>query len=126
MEKKEKSNNSYQENNININMNNDDTSNKADILLTKIALDAIIKELDEYKKNYIHKKNFIHLQKVNEELIEENKKLLLKIEELENKLKELEERLNVQHAEPIVTNTDVKSTTTSNVKPIKSTTKTDF
>ena len=86
MEKKEKSNNSYQENNININMNNDDTSNKADILLTKIALDAIIKELNEYKKNYIHKKNFIHLQKVNEELIEENKKLLLKIEELENKL----------------------------------------
>ena len=50
----------------------------------------------------------------------------IKIEELENKLKELEERFNVQHAKPIVTNTDVKSTTTSNVKPIKSTTKTDF
>lgn len=50
----------------------------------------------------------------------------LKIEELENKLKELEERVNVQHAESIVTNDDVKTTTTSANKLAKSTTVTTF
>ena len=50
----------------------------------------------------------------------------LKIEELENKLKELEARVNVQHTESNVASVNVKSTDTSTIKPIKSTTKTDF
>lgn len=50
----------------------------------------------------------------------------LKIEELENKLKELEARVNVQHTESNVASIDVKSTDTGAIKPIKSTTKTDF
>lgn len=50
----------------------------------------------------------------------------VKIEELENKLKELEERLNDKHAEPIITNADVKSTTTSTNKSTKSATITTF
>lgn len=89
MEKKENPNNSYQENNININKNND-TSRNADILLAKLALDEIIKELEEYKQK------LISLRKEYEESIEEKKKLLLKIEELENKLniKEQNEIIN--------------------------------
>lgn len=50
----------------------------------------------------------------------------LKIEELENKVKELEGKINVQHAESNVTNNDVKTTTTSIVKPVKSATVTTF
>jgi hypothetical protein len=50
----------------------------------------------------------------------------IKIDELENKLKELEERLNDKHTEPVVTNVDVKSTTTSPNKSTKSTTVTTF
>ena len=48
----------------------------------------------------------------------------LKIEELENKLKELEEKINVQHAEPIVSSDDVKPTGAGTVKFLKPTTKT--
>lgn len=50
----------------------------------------------------------------------------VKIEELENKLKELEERLNDKHAEPIIPNADVKSTTTGANKSTKSATITTF
>ena len=50
----------------------------------------------------------------------------VKIEELENKLKELEERLNDKHAEPIITNANVKSTTASTNKSTKSATITTF
>lgn len=50
----------------------------------------------------------------------------LKIEELENKLKELEERVNVQSTKPIVSNNDVKSTTTGAIKSTKSATVTTF
>lgn len=49
----------------------------------------------------------------------------LKIEELENKLRELEEKINVQHAEPIVSSDDVKSTGAGTVKFLKPTTKTN-
>lgn len=50
----------------------------------------------------------------------------IKIEELENKLKELEERLNDKHAESVITNVDVKPTTTSTNKSVKSATITTF
>ena len=50
----------------------------------------------------------------------------IKIEELENKIKELEERLNDQSTKDVVATNDVKSTTTSTVKPAKSATITTF
>ena len=64
-------NNSYQENNININTYND------------ISLDEIIKEEDYKIKYFYYRKKY-------EDLIEQKKKLLLKNEELNNKL-------NIQH-----------------------------
>ena len=60
-------NNSYQENNININTYND------------ISLDKIIKEEDYKIKKFYYRKKC-------EDLIEQKKKLLLKNEELNNKL----------------------------------------
>jgi len=50
----------------------------------------------------------------------------IKIEELENKIKELEERVNGQSTITTVTSDDVKSTTTSTIKPVKSATVTGF
>ena len=50
----------------------------------------------------------------------------IKIEELENKIKELEERVNGQSTITTIASDDVKSTTTSTVKPVKSTTVTGF
>ena len=50
----------------------------------------------------------------------------LKIEELENKIIELEEKLNGQSTNNTVSNNEVKSTTTSIVKPAKSATITTF
>ena len=50
----------------------------------------------------------------------------IKIEELENKIKELEERVNGQSTITTVTGDDVKSTTTSTIKPVKSATVTGF
>jgi len=50
----------------------------------------------------------------------------LKIEELENKIKELEGKANDEHTKPAITSNDVKSTTTSVVKPAKSATITTF
>jgi len=50
----------------------------------------------------------------------------LKIEELENKILELEEKINDKHSESIISSNDVKTTTTSIVKPVKSTTTTNF
>lgn len=50
----------------------------------------------------------------------------LKIEELENKLKELEEKINVQSTKSDVSNNDVKPTSPSIVRDVKSTTKTSF
>lgn len=50
----------------------------------------------------------------------------IKIEELENKIKELEERVNGQSTITTIASDDVKSTTTSTVKPVKSTTVTSF
>lgn len=50
----------------------------------------------------------------------------LKIEELENKLKELEEKINVQSTKSDVSSNDVKSTSPSIVRDVKSTTKTNF
>lgn len=50
----------------------------------------------------------------------------LKIEELEKKLKELEGKINVQSTNTDVTSADVKTTTTSTNKPVKSATVTTF
>ena len=50
----------------------------------------------------------------------------LKIEELEKKLRELEERVNDKSTKSTVASNDVKPTTTSIVKPVKSTTATTF
>ena len=50
----------------------------------------------------------------------------LKIEELENKIIELEEKLNGQSTNNTVSSNEVKSTTTSVVKPTKSATITTF
>ena len=50
----------------------------------------------------------------------------IKIEELENNIKELEERVNGQSTVTAITSDDVKSTTTSTIKPVKSTTVTGF
>ena len=50
----------------------------------------------------------------------------LKIEELENKIKELEEKVNDGYAKPTSTITNVKTTTASDIKPIKSATVTTF
>ncbi len=50
----------------------------------------------------------------------------LKIEELENKIIELEEKLNGQSTNNTVSSDEVKSTTTSIVKPTKSATITTF
>lgn len=50
----------------------------------------------------------------------------IKIEELENKIKELEERVNGQSTITTITSDDVKSTTTSTIKPVKSATVTGF
>ncbi len=50
----------------------------------------------------------------------------LKIEELEKKLKELEGKINVQSTNTNVTSADVKTTTTSTNKPVKSATVTTF
>ena len=50
----------------------------------------------------------------------------LKIEELEKKLQELEGKINVQSTESNVASNDIKSTTTSSIKPVKSATITTF
>lgn len=50
----------------------------------------------------------------------------LKIEALEQRLKELEGKLDAKSTEPVVSNSDVKPTTTSITKPTKSTTVTTF
>ena len=50
----------------------------------------------------------------------------LKIEELEKKLKELEGKINVQSTNTNVTSADVKTTTTSTNKPVKSATVTTY
>ena len=50
----------------------------------------------------------------------------LKIEELEKKLRELEEKVNDKSTKSTIASNDVKSTTTSVIKPVKSTTATTF
>lgn len=50
----------------------------------------------------------------------------IKIEQLENKIKELEEKFNDQSTKSIVSNDNVKSTTTSATKSTKSATVTTF
>lgn len=50
----------------------------------------------------------------------------IKIEELENKIKELEEKFNGQSTKSIISNDNVKSTTTSATKSTKSATVTTF
>lgn len=88
----------------------DDISN---IIVTKRTL-----FIDEFK-NKISLKELDGMISKSYDIIVPKDEKDLKIEELENKLKELEGKINVQSTITDVTSDDVKTTTTSAIKPTK-------
>lgn len=97
--------------------NNEDVSN---IIISKKTL-----FIDENNAKISIKETDGTISKVYDIIIPKDEKDL-KIEELEKKLRELEERVNDKSTKSIVASNDVKPTTTSIVKPVKSTTATTF
>lgn len=90
----------------------DDISN---IIVTKRTL-----FIDEFKNKISLKELDGTISKSYDIIVPKDEKDL-KIEELENKLKELEGKINVQSTNTDVTSDDVKTTTTSAIKPTKPT-----
>lgn len=97
--------------------NNEDVSN---IIISKKTL-----FIDENNAKISIKETDGTISKVYDIIIPKDEKDL-KIEELEKKLRELEERVNDKSTKSTVASNDVKPTTTSIVKPVKSTTATTF
>lgn len=97
--------------------NNEDISN---IIISKKTL-----FIDENNAKISIKETDGTISKVYDIIIPKDEKDL-KIEELEKKLRELEERVNDKSTKSTVASNDVKPTTTSIVKPVKSTTATTF
>lgn len=97
--------------------NNEDVSN---IIISKKTL-----FIDENNAKISIKETDGTISKVYDIIIPKDEKDL-KIEELEKKLRELEERVNDKSTKSTVAGNDVKPTTTSIVKPVKSTTATTF
>ena len=95
----------------------DDMSN---VIVTKRTL-----FIDEYKNKISLKEIDGTISKTYDILVPKDEKDL-KIEELEKKLKELEGKINDKSTSTDITNSDVKSTTTSNIKSTKSATITTF
>lgn len=97
--------------------NNEDVSN---IIISKKTL-----FIDENNAKISIKETDGTISKVYDIIIPKDEKDL-KIEELEKKLRELEERVNDKSTKSTIASNDVKPTTTSIVKPVKSTTATTF
>lgn len=97
--------------------NNEDISN---IIISKKTL-----FIDENNAKISIKETDGTISKVYDIIIPKDEKDL-KIEELEKKLRELEERVNDKSTKSTIASNDVKPTTTSIVKPVKSTTATTF
>lgn len=97
--------------------NNEDISN---IIISKKTL-----FIDENNAKISIKETDGTISKVYDIIIPKDEKDL-KIEELEKKLRELEERVNDKSTKSTIASNDVKSTTTSVIKPVKSTTATTF
>lgn len=97
--------------------NNEDISN---VIISKKTL-----FIDENNAKISIKETDGTISKVYDIIIPKDEKDL-KIEELEKKLRELEERVNDKSTKSTVTSNDVKPTTTSVIKPVKSTTATTF
>lgn len=97
--------------------NNEDISN---VIISKKTL-----FIDENNAKISIKETDGTISKVYDIIIPKDEKDL-KIEELEKKLRELEERVNDKSTKSTVASNDVKPTTTSIVKPVKSTTATTF
>ena len=97
--------------------NNEDVSN---IIISKKTL-----FIDENNAKISIKETDGTISKVYDIIIPKDEKDL-KIEELEKKLRELEERVNDKSTKSTVASNDVKPTTTSVIKPVKSTTATTF
>lgn len=97
--------------------NNEDVSN---IIISKKTL-----FIDENNAKISIKETDGTISKVYDIIIPKDEKDL-KIKELEKKLRELEERVNDKSTKSTVASNDVKPTTTSIVKPVKSTTATTF
>lgn len=97
--------------------NNEDISN---VIISKKTL-----FIDENNAKISIKETDGTISKVYDIIIPKDEKDL-KIEELEKKLRELEERVNDKSTKSTVASNDVKPTTTSIVKSVKSTTATTF
>lgn len=97
--------------------NNEDVSN---IIISKKTL-----FIDENNAKISIKETDGTISKVYDIIIPKDEKDL-KIEELEKKLRELEERVNDKSTKSTIASNDVKPTTTSVIKPVKSTTATTF
>ena len=97
--------------------NNEDISN---VIISKKTL-----FIDENNAKISIKETDGTISKVYDIIIPKDEKDL-KIEELEKKLRELEERVNDKSTKSTITSNDVKPTTTSVIKPVKSTTATTF
>jgi hypothetical protein len=110
------------------------TSNSSDTEIKMVNKDEDINNIivtkktlfiDEYRNKISIKEIDGTISKTYDIIIPKDEKDL-KIEELENKLKELEGRINDKSTSTDVSNNDVKSTTTSNIKSTKSATVTTF
>lgn len=97
--------------------NNEDISN---VIISKKTL-----FIDENNAKISIKETDGTISKVYDIIIPKDEKDL-KIEELEKKLRELEEKVNDKSTKSTIASNDVKSTTTSVIKPVKSTTATTF
>lgn len=97
--------------------NNEDISN---VIISKKTL-----FIDENNAKISIKETDGTISKVYDIIIPKDEKDL-KIEELEKKLRELEERVNDKSTKSTIASNDVKPTTTSVIKPVKSTTATTF
>lgn len=97
--------------------NNEDISN---VIISKKTL-----FIDENNAKISIKETDGTISKVYDIIIPKDEKDL-KIEELEKKLRELEERVNDKSTKSTIASNDVKTTTTSVIKPVKSTTATTF
>ena len=97
--------------------NNEDISN---VIISKKTL-----FIDENNAKISIKETDGTISKVYDIIIPKDEKDL-KIEELEKKLRELEEKVNDKSTKSTIASNDVKPTTTSVIKPVKSTTATTF
>ena len=97
--------------------NNEDISN---VIISKKTL-----FIDENNAKISIKETDGTISKVYDIIIPKDEKDL-RIEELEKKLRELEEKVNDKSTKSTIASNDVKPTTTSVIKPVKSTTATTF